>query len=365
MILYVAFQNLKLFYLSNRKVFVWMIISLTLSSFILCYAYSFARYRGKVYEHSAGSDIARYRIECSSIVSEDAFQKLKDGLDHGFPDIDLIQCFSTTNDGYSLCGTTEISMSSGEYTGLWKEGYYIEYIDSEERVCAVNDKLLSYGDRLKMSGTSYSVNGIDYTIRGVYEKTPDAPGVKKQVDIVIPLTCFWKDGFAADTIWIVFQNRMTDRQLERFRKVLTDTIGESNLILPPVPGEDGAFVTNLNMIQYSMIYIMLVVCLVFLIRYFQQVNLSTYTIYWITGARKTILMLSSILELLILCVTTFLAGGFLNWAFRFLIVQSEALTMTDLLLGFGIYLFVFVIFGTSQMRQICNHFQLSNIRRDE
>ena len=66
MVFFITLKDIAAFFRSEKKVFIWLLICMISGSFVLNYSYSFARYRGAIYEHNLGADRARYRIYADS-----------------------------------------------------------------------------------------------------------------------------------------------------------------------------------------------------------------------------------------------------------------------------------------------------------
>ncbi len=133
---------------------------------------------------------------------------------------------------------------------------------------------------------------------------------------------------------------------------------------PPEPGEAGADIVKSNELQYTVIIVMLIVCLASLIRYWQSVNLSAYTIYWLNGASNSCIMKAAACESLILCTVTYFAGLGLNAVSRNLFSRTSPLTLNDILVGFAIFFGTFALFTLINTSKICRNFKVTDVRRD-
>lgn len=129
-------------------------------------------------------------------------------------------------------------------------------------------------------------------------------------------------------------------------------------------GGEGSDTVRSNEIQYTIIVIMLVVCLVSLIKYWQAVNLSAYTVYWINGATNGVIIGAALCESLLLCGSTYLVGLGLNALSRLFMTKTASLTLNDILIGFGVFFGVFAVFTLINTTKICKRFNTANVRRD-
>lgn len=325
-------------------------------SFVLNYSYSFAQYRGDVYEYNSGEAVARYKINGNSTVTSasEILEKLSAG---NFPKVDNYQLFGKSESGYTVVGSSYISENSSSFTGIWKEGYAAE-IENMGNVCAVNSELLDYGERLKMTNEKFTLDGNEYTIRGVFES------IKANTDVVIFADNFIDKFDRFNSLWITFSERLNEKQTAEFESIIKTGIESGSLSYPPEPGAVSSDIVKSNKIQYTAIIIMLEICLVSLIKYWQFVNLPAYTIYWINGATNRKIMCVALCESLLLCVLTYFVGLGINAVSRRLFSFSSALTISDILIGFGIYFGTFAIFTLINTANICKQFSVSNVRRD-
>lgn len=356
MIIYITVKDIISFFRLERKVFIWLLICMVCGSFVLNYSYSFARYRGAVIEYNSGDTITRYKINCNSTMLY-VNRILTKVSGSGFPEIKNYQIFGKSKDGYTIVGSSYISSQSSSYTGLWREGYAAEIKNEGEKVCAVDESIISYAGRLKMVGEEFFLDGEKFIIKGVYE------------DSNIAQVVIFADDFAdmydtIDGMWVTFSERLDENQCKLFEQIIKENIQHGNMICPPEPGTLGSEDVKSNEIQYSAIIIMLMVCIVSLIKYWQSVNLSSYTIYWINGARKLTILCVALCESVILCVSTYLVGLGLNAAFRNIMSFNISLTVNDALIGFGIFFGVFTIFTLINTSKICKQFKVADIRRD-
>lgn len=357
MILYITLKDIKAFFMSEKKVFIWLLICMIGGAFVLNYSYSFARWRGEMYEYAVGANIPRYKIRAEA-PSADADALLKELKADGFSEIENYQFFGQSDEGLNVVGSSFISPSGGNFTGFWSEGYKYNFERSENNACAVNIDLLEYGERFKMTGEPFTLDGEVFTIRGVFEN------VRGSSDIVIFPEKFLEKYGSVSEVWITFAKRLDDKEFGRFEQLVRERFPGSRITKPPEPGIEGSDMVKSNELQYTAIIIMLVVCLVSLIKYWQSVNLPAYTVYWINGASNGVIIGVALCESLLLCGSTYLIGLGLNALSRLFMTKTAPLTPNDILIGFGIFFGVFAVFTLINTVRICKQFKVTNVRRD-
>ncbi|MCH5208907.1 MAG: ABC transporter permease [Oscillospiraceae bacterium] len=360
MVFFITLKDIMAFFRSEKKVFIWLLICMISGSFVLNYSYSFARYTGEIYESNLGAAATRYRINGSSTTA--AFDVIMNKIDEGnFPGISDLQLFGRSAEGYSVVGSSFISTASGEFTGLWTEGYAAVIDSSEGNACAVSDELLEYGERLKMVGEVFDFENEQFVIRGVYEMTRF---LDSSADVVIFEKKYREIYNDFEALWINFEQRLDEKQEYEFQNIINEAIPQGRITYPPAPGESSSDIVKMNEIEFTAIIIMLMICLVSIIEYWQKTNISTYTIYWLNGATNRTIMLLALCESFVLCVFAYLAGLGLNALSRLFLSRNAALELFDIVLGFGVFFGVFAVFTLIGTAKICKTFSITKVRRD-
>ena len=360
MIFFITLKDIAAFFRSEKKVFIWLLICMISGAFVLNYSYSFSRYTGAFYEDMWGDAVARYSINTSADTTS-ADMILKEISEEKFPDISSYQFFGKTEDGYSVIGSNLIGdmKGMGYLTGIWTEGYYNEIENTGDNVIAMNRHLLDYGDRLKMTGETVVFDGEEFIIKGVF-----GDPLTGKTDAMIFSDKFAEKYGKFDSFRITFAERLTDDQAQKLSKMIRDNIPNADIAYPPEPGEVSSELVKSYELICSAIIIMLVVCLVSLIKYWQAVNLPAYTVYWINGATSGTIMRVALCESLLLCASTFLAGLGINALLRGVLSSSAPLTLTDIGIGFLIFLGTFAVFTLINTAKICKQLKITNVRRD-
>lgn len=356
MIWKITIKDIKSFCQTERKVFLWLIFCMICGSFVLNYSYSFARYRGEIYENNSGISVSRYQILGHS-TSNDFCNLMKEISNSVFPEVSDYQLFTTSSEGYSVVGSSFISKKSAYFTGLWIEGYANNIDSGEHNACAVSDRLLDYDNRLKMTGENFYIDNDEFIIRGVYEMSINS-------DVVIFSEKFLEKYDDLDKYWITFSHSLNNEQEQELFRLIKVKNPDCTIIVPPTKGSISSDIIKSNELQYTAIIVMLIVCIVSILKYWQEVNISTYTIYWINGATHQKIIILALCESVVLCVSTYLIGLGLNALSRFFISKNSPLELFDVLMGFGVFFGVFAVFTLINTVKICKSFTVKNVRRD-
>ena len=357
MVFFITLKDIAAFFRSEKKVFIWLLICMISGSFVLNYSYSFARWRGAMRGYVLEGDQAKYKIYGNSptAVADEILNQIDEG---DFPGIAHYQLFGKSENGFDVAGSSFISERTGVFTGAWYEGRYADIENTGEPVCAVDIKYLDYGGRFQMTGEKFVLDGEEFTIRGVYELFSNNNGA------VIFADKFIEKYDSFNSMWIMFEERLDEAQEREFISIINSNIQNAQISYPADPRELGAETVKSNEIQYSAIIILLLVCLVSLIKYWQAVNLPAYTVYWINGATNGTVMRVALCESLLLCVPTYFLGLGLNAISRNFFAATAPLTLTDIGIGFGIFFGTFVLFTLINTAKICKQFKVTNVRRE-
>lgn len=360
MVWYVTLKDISAFFHKEKLVFFGLLAGMVTCAFVLNYSYSFARFRGEMYNQGKGAKLPVYRIACSSRMAYSDFEgAFSDFAEAGFPDTVCVTCRTDTADGKEIAGTTEITSESAWLTGMWTEGYALPISADEKNACAVSDKLLSYDGRLKMTGETFHVDGEDFIIRGVYETFGFG-----EADIVIFLDRYREKYGVFDDIWITFDEILSEKEQKAFEDIIKKYMKHGSIHYPEMETEQGELIAKSNQLQYSIFIVLLVVFLASILQYWYDVNLPAYTVYWLTGAKTRKILGIVFCETLLLCGGSYVAGLLLNAVCRLVFTKNAPLTFSDMALGFGIFFGTMFIFSLIRMVQLSRTFSVSNIRRE-
>lgn len=359
MIWYITLKDIYHFFVTEKIVFIWLIVSMITGSFILNYSYSFARYRGDLYDESMGIATPVYKVSGSEKVILSEFEGVFSNFEAaGFPEVVSLTCLTDTENGIRIAGSTEISPEDFSLTGAWVEGYALPISDDQVDVCAINESLLSYEGRIKMTGEIYTLDEEDFIICGVYESFGG------EADILIYIDKYIEKYGYFDDIWITFEEALNENQQQVFETIMKEYIEHGSIRYPELSSDTGEMITASNQMQYSIFIVLLVVFLASIIQYWYDVNISTYTVYWLTGASNKKILGVVFCETLILCASTYVIGLILNVIFRGVFTKTAPLTANDVILGFSIFFGTMLVFSLLNMVRICRTFSVNNIRRD-
>lgn len=359
MIWYATLKDIRNFAKAEKTVFIWLIASMITVSFVLNYSYSFARYRGNLYDYNTGVTTPVYKISSSESIQISEFEKVVLDFDKSdFPEVVSVTCFTTSESGMRIAGTSDLSSKDAFLTGLWVEGYAKQIPTSDEMACVVDESLLSYGNRVKMTGETFKLEQQDFIIRGVFESFVGS------ADILIHMDKYKEIYGNFDSIWITFKEELNDNQKQQFETVMKQCIEHGSITYPEMDSSTGDMIAASNRMQYSIFIVLQIVFLAAIIQYWYDVNISTYTIYWITGASTRKLLGIVFDEVLILCLGTYVIGLVLNALARLMFTTTAPLTPVDVALGFGLFFGTMLIFSLKNMVQLCKTFSVTNIRRN-
>lgn len=359
MIWYVTLKDIFNFFKSERIVFIWLIVSMITGSFILNYSYAFARYRGDLYDYNMGTDTPVYKISSSDKVALSVFDAVfSDFEDAGLPEVVSVTCLTCAENGMRVAGSAQISPEDFPLTGLWVEGYALPISADTRDACVVEESMLSYGNRVKMTGETFSLDEEDFVICGVYESFGGA------ADVVIFMDRYKEKYGCFDDIWIVFQEKLDENEQQMFETTIRKYIEHGSITYPDISGGAGEMITVSHQLKYSVLMVLLVVFLASIIQYWYDVNISTYTVYWMTGASNRKILGVVFCETLLLCTGTYVTGLILNALFRLILTRNAPLTIGDVILGFSIFFGTMLVLSLVNMIRICRTFSVKNIRRE-
>lgn len=359
MILRITLKDIAAFVRSEKQVFFWLLACMVCGSFVLNYSYSFARYQGRLFDWMNAVDKAKYGIVCSGAEGVEKATAILDRVTKDdFPEIESYQLFRDSEDGYPVVGSTELSLKVTG--GMWIEGYH-RNIENVGNVCAMNTSLVDYGDRIRMTGESVVIDGEEFIVKGVFNPYWDNMGA------VIFADKFLEKYDDFTQISVTFKERLDDVQQSELERVVRENV-TGRITVPPKPGSTNKEVTRSSEIGFSMMAVILVLCLVVLLKYWQQVNLPAYTVYWINGATNGTIMRIALCESLLFCVVTYAAGLGLNVLahkiFSGIFSATAPLELSDIIMGFVIFFGTFTIFTVINAAKICKTFRVTNVRRD-
>ena len=356
MMWYIAIHDIRNFFRSQRTVFLWLVASMIASAVVMNYSYSFARYRGNVYEEQSGAGLPLYKISSSAISGNTLDQFLGELEKSELPRITQWNVMTDTQDGKRIAGATEISQEPWELTGMWTEGY-ASIGDWEQNACAISEHLLNNDGKLKMTGEEISLNDTPYVIRAVYE--PLGQGA----DVVVSLNEYWKNYDSCEEVWIIFEEMPDEKEQQWLVETVKKYMEHGSLSCPDLSGGAGEMITASNQLQYSIFLVLLIVFLASVLQYWYDMNISSYTIYWMEGAKKRDIYAIVFCETIILCGGSYAVGWLCNMVICTFFTRNAALTRADVLQGFLIFFGTMFILCLINMVRLCRNFSLDYMER--
>lgn len=351
----ISMADIKAFSNKDKLVFCGLLFGMIISSFVINYAYSFARYRGEIYSHSTGEDIIIYKIYSDEGINMSVIDKLISDLDLNEKKAD-ITLFGSSLANIRVAGVTDLS--NNLLGGIWTEGYYTKISPDDNNPCVINSELLSYNEKLKMIGESYRLDDFVCEIKGVFEP------IGNKADIIIHTDLFRKLYKDTSEFWIQFDTPLSVEEESAFQEAIKNNIKHGTMILPEKDASGGDMITKSNQLQYSIFLILLVVFLALIIQYWYEKNTAVYTVYWMVGANAGDLLKIVACEIILLCVPTYVIGILLNVISRLFFNRNAEMMQKDFALGFGIYLGTILILSLINMYNIYRTSDLRNIRKD-
>ena len=252
MIIYIAIRDFVAFYRKEKRVFIWLIFSMIITSFLLNASYSFAKERGNITKYNSGVFIPAVTIYCNAKVDystlDNVVADIKESL---LPDINEYVIFTKSKKGLIVEGRDRLTPDMSVFSGIWTEGYLSEIKEESGNECAVDSSVLDYGNRLEMIDEPLELDGYSYTIKGVYE-------YKTSVDVVIFKDTFRKNFDGFDSISIIFKSTLDDENKTVLENIIKNNIGEADFKYNDEMTDTGDEVEMSNRLQYSIFILLLV-----------------------------------------------------------------------------------------------------------
>lgn len=361
-ILYITLKDVRAFFFRERKLFLFYLISMVICSFSINFAYSFANYRGEIYDQGTGESTPVLKVYSEVPLSTDTFNKILDSWndsDSGrkYPIAEYV-CFSENSRGLTIAGASFISPKYSRVTGLWAEGYWSEITPADGSVIAINGNLLDYSNnKMKMTGETYELDGREYIIKGVYEKN----GIS---DAMIFYDDFSENYGSMDSFWVIMQSDLDEDALKCFTSMLQGYIAHGSIEYPQNGATTGSMVSASNKMQYSLIIAVLVYFVAMMYNFWHERNLPAYTVYWVVGMPPIKIIGIAVTEMLLLFGGTYLVGLMFNLLVRLFLSDYLPVSIKDIILGFGLIFTIMLVCSIKNMYRMCKDFSLTNLKGD-
>lgn len=365
MILYITLKELCAFFRQKKEVFLFMVFCMISISFVMNYAFSFNRYRVNELKRDIEPFNSVYWITPDNEIPCSEIEKIKSELKaNGFPEIIETYLLSKTSEGEEIVGADYIAKDSIALNEFWLESTDDILTGSGGNFCVVNEDYFGFGihkeeykGHIKVVGEKLMIDNEEFEVKGVVK------GLTLKA-FLIDLTKFKEKYPFCCKATFVFSEALNSTQEEEFYGIVRKHIEHGNV--QPLDWFDGSvsLLYNTNILQYTAVIILSIICLVSMLEFWQNCNRTTYAIYWLNGASKNALVASSILGILMIALGGYLIGLCLSVATQFVFPMLAKLAFDDIILGFSLYMLCFIISGAiisiKEMRSI----GINDIRRD-
>ena len=357
MILYISVRDFAAFYRKEKGVFVWLLVSMVFTSFLMNASYSFAKERGRLFNKYSGADIPMVWVYLDKKTGFDKYDSLEKKLaDSGLPKEKSSSLLVNAGKGITVIGRDEITPDFSVLSGIWTEGYFSKITEETGNECAVDASLLDYGDKNVMVGEQFEFEGHSYTIKGVYED-------REYVDVTLFKDTFRKNFDGFDTLFFVFKKSMNSEERTEFEKLAASELGSARFSYNDDRMEEGQALEVTQRVQYSIFILLLVVFITYIIRFWHERNISTYTIYRLNGATAGKIVAIIATEALLLGVSTYVLGLAAD-ALLLLVIHKNLITLESIGFGFALFFVPMFILTVTNAVQLCKGFNITDIRRD-
>lgn len=358
-ILYITLKDVRAFFFRERKLFLFYLISMVICSFSINFAYSFANYRGEIYDQETGESTPVFKVYPDEALSTDTLNEIMDSWnDSDFGEKYPIQeyvCFKNSQ-GLTIAGASFISPNYSSITGLWTEGYWSEITPADGSVIAINENLLDYSNnKMKMTGETYVLDGTEYIIRGVYK-------LANMSDAVIFYEDFSENYGSMDSFWFIMKFALDEDALQCFTSILQEYIPHGTIEYPQDEVTTGDIVSTSHKMQYSLIIVVLMYFIAMLYNFWHERNLPAYTVYWVVGMPPIKIIGIAVTEMILLFGGTYLVGLMLNLLVRLFLADYLPISIKDIVLGFGLTFAIMLVCSIKNMYRMCMNFSLTNLK---
>lgn len=358
-IFFVTLKDIAAFFKQKKQVFLWMIFCMTAVSFAMNYAFSFNRYLTNGVKDAFESRARDFTVDCGVKAECEVIDTIRsEFIKSGLPEIKEIYLFNNSENWETVVGTERIYKDADlfEFDEVWLEIDEDIIASGDENICVVGEKLLDYSGRVTMVGEKFETDGEEFVIGGV---------VKGHCfDLMIPTDKFRERFSSCEQIEFFFAEALDSTQKDIFYRIIRENIEQSSVQLFKSPEERASGTYSSGVMQYGSVVLLTICCLIFMLEFWQDCNKTTYAVYWINGATKKRLVAMSILEMIILSLGTYLIGLVLSIAAQFVFPMFTSLDLSDIILGFALYMTCFIVSGAVISIRKMSSVDISDLRRD-
>lgn len=360
MILYISLKEICAFFKQKREVFLWLIFCMICISFAMNYAFSFSRFNSNRIYNFYEPRARIFEINCNEETDLGAVDDIKSELESsGFPSVKETYLFKRFEDGREIIGADYIGKNADIF--LMEEAW-IETDDEilasgKDNVCLIAEDSIDEINGLTVVGEKYEADGEEYVIggvvRGFFVETA-----------MIPMDKFKEKYASCSRVDLVFSEKLSDEQTDELYAVVQKHIEHGGIKRYKQPETAALSSYSSNVMLYAAVVLLAVVCLISMLEFWQNCNKTTYAVYWLNGASKKKLAASSVLGIIMLALGGYLIGLCLSAAAQFIFPMLTSLELTDIILGFSLYIICFIISGAVISIKNMNSIKISDIRRD-
>lgn len=360
MTLYITIKELGAFFKQKKEVFLWMIFCMICISFVMNYAFSYNRFTSNQSKRFFESRARYFMINCPDETDCGVIDEIKSELENnGFPKVKETYIFNNSRNESPIIGADYIGKNSDMFIieEAWLETDDEILANANDYICVVSQSILDETDSMTVVGNNFEIDGEEFVIGGV------AHGYFVE-NAMIPLDKFKEKYSSCREIDLFFSEELSETQIEEFYQIVQQHIEHGSIKRYQQPDDLVMPSYYSNMIQYVVVVLLSIVCLISMLEFWQDCNKTTYVIYWLNGATKSKLVLSSLLGIVILALGTYLIGLGLSSIANFIFPMLTSLELTDIVFGFLFYIICFIISGTVISIRKMNSVRISDIRRD-
>ncbi len=301
-ILCIIFNNLKLFFLRETKIFIIMFLGLIIASFSLIYLYAY------------GSDIKRESEKLYNYTTRMYRLNIPDYKNRVLTANDFDEFFNTKllpkTEEFYLNGT--IKNNTINLVGFFskREIFYVvegnKFDDSMQKdnddiaIVAVN--MLNYQSKLSYMNDTYQLENINYKIIGVAGACPNNT-------VFVPFRTFLKNKYRVENISFVFKNQLNKVQLSDFINLINRIFPGASIKMPiKVSGQD------LDGYYYKLLIFVLlsgftIVNMFSLYKFWIQKCIDQFLVFRICGASMNLIKFEVLAEAIFLCIIPYMLGA--------------------------------------------------------
>lgn len=301
MVFRLAFKNINNSFISNKSIYILLIVSEIIAVVIGFFVYGiFTAYSASMQE----VDIDSYAFEASFVDGEDVtWGRLKecifDILDVMQDDVDYVfvplgvgdELISTHSEYYD--GEFFYSRTIEKNQGSIEDGRYFNEHDYKNGSRVVYGGKGEVGDKYIIDGEEYEIIGKDGNPRGI---------------VSIPLTAA-KDDMGLYVFFINFKELPTQKYYETFKRELEDTFGENVTIKEFAIKDVEQLISIRSIIAISVVVgVTAALDIAMIYGYIIEQRRKMMAVYTVLGAKRSKCFIINQIEIMLICIITTILG---------------------------------------------------------